>query len=76
MLRIYISKHVVSSHSALRLKISKNYKIFENCVFQAYVVENIKLVAGERRSLNIVPEMVLFPEIYMKIHYVLFSFDL
>ena len=42
-------------------------KYLKNFVFWAYDVENIKLVASERRSSNIVPEMVLFPEIYMKI---------
>ena len=38
-------------------------KIF---VFQAYGVKNIKFVASERRSSNIVPEIVLFPKMYKK----------
>ena len=41
-------------------------KILKNCVFQAYGVENIKLVASERRSSIVVPKMVLFPKIYFK----------
>ena len=40
----------------------------KNFVFQAYSLENLKLVASERRSSNIVPEMVLFQEIYIKIN--------
>ena len=31
---------------------SKNCEIFENCVFQAYDVENIKIVASIRRTSN------------------------
>ena len=42
--------------------------------FQAYYVENMKLVASERISSNIVAEMVLFPKIYINIY--IFSFDL
>ena len=54
---------------------SKNYEIFEKKFFQAYYVENIiRLVASERISSNFVPEMVLFPKIYIKIY--IFSFDL
>ena len=37
-------------------------KFFKNSVFQAYGAENVKFVASERRSFNIVPEMVLFPK--------------
>ena len=33
--------------------------------FQAYYVENIKPLAGEGISSNIVPEMVLFPKMYI-----------
>ena len=51
----------------------------KNCVFQAYGVENIKLIASERRRSNIVPKMVLFPKIDIKIFIkilIFFSFDL
>ena len=48
-------------------------KILKNCVFQVHGVENIKLVASERISFNIVPKMVLFPKIYIKV-YTFFSF--
>ena len=40
----------------------------KNCVSQTYGVENIELVANERRSFNILLEMVLFPKIYVKIY--------
>ena len=43
----------------------KTTKFLKNFVFQAYGVENIKLIASERRSSNIIPEMVLFPNIYI-----------
>ena len=43
-------------------------KFLKNFVFQTYGVENIKLIASERRSSNIVPEMVLFPNIYIYIY--------
>ena len=46
----------------------------KNFVFQAYSIENIKLVTSERRSSNFVPEMALFPNIY--IIFFFFSFDL
>ena len=46
----------------------------KNFIFQAYGVENIKHVASERRSSNIIPEMVLCPKIYIKIYVI--SFDL
>ena len=41
-------------------------KFLKKNFFQAYYVENIKLVVSERISSNIVPEMVLFPKIYIK----------
>ena len=41
-----------------KVRESRNYEIFEN----------IKLVASERGSFNIVPKMVLFPKIYIKIY--------
>ena len=41
----------------------------KNFVFQGYSVDNIKLVASERRSSNIVPEMVLSPKIYIRIFF-------
>ena len=44
-------------------------KFLKKFFFQSYDVENIKLVARERRSSNIVPEMVLFPKIYIKKHF-------
>lgn len=40
------------------------FKFLKKNFFQAYDVENIKLVASEKRSFNNVPEMVLFPKIY------------
>ena len=43
-------------------------KLLKKFVFRAYAVENIKLLASERRSSNIVPEMVLFPNVYIKIY--------
>ena len=43
-------------------------KFFKKIFFQAYYVENIKLLASERINSNIVPEMVLFPKIYIKIY--------
>ena len=46
----------------------KTTKFLKNFVFQTYGVENIKLIASERRSSNIVPEMVLFPNIYIYIY--------
>ena len=49
-------------------------KFWKNCIFQVYSVENIKLIATERRSSNIVPKMFLFQKAYIKIY--LFSFDL
>ena len=49
-------------------------KFLKKFFFQAYYVENIKLVASERIISNIVPKMVLFPKIYIKIYN--FSFDL
>ena len=39
-------------------------KLLKNFVFQARVVKNIKLVASERRSSNIVTEIVFYPKIY------------
>ena len=39
-------------------------KFLQKNFFQAYDVENIKLVPSERWSSNIVPEIVLFPKIY------------
>ena len=44
-------------------------KFFKNFVFQAYDLENIKLVASERRSINIVPKMVVIPKICIKISF-------
>ena len=52
----------------------KTTKFLKNFVFQTYGVENIKLIASERRSSNIVPKMFLFQKAYIKIY--LFSFDL
>ena len=49
-------------------------KFWKNCIFQVYSVENIKLIASERRSSNIVPEMVLFPKMYATVY--IFSFGL
>ena len=48
---------MAASGEAVRYKI---IKFLKNFVFQAYGLENIKLVACERRSSIIVPEMVLF----------------
>ena len=42
-------------------------KFLKNCLFQAYGVESIKLVASEGSRFNIVTEMVLFPKIYIKV---------
>ena len=42
-------------------------KFSKNFVFQAYGLETVKLVASKRRISNIVPEMVLFPKIFIKI---------
>ena len=50
----------------------KTTKFLKNFVFQTYGVENIKLIASERRSSNIVPEMVLFPNIYIYIYIYIF----
>ena len=47
----------------------KNTQFLKN--FQSYVVENIKLVASERRSSSI----GLFPKLYGKV-YIFFSLDL
>ena len=41
-------------------------KFLKNYVFQTHGVENIKLVANERRRFNVALEMVLFPKIYIK----------
>ena len=41
-------------------------KLLKNFVFQARVAENIKLVASERRSSNIVTETVFYPKIYIQ----------
>ena len=42
--------------------------------FLAYHVENIKLVAHERNSSNIVPEMVLCPNIYIYIYIYIYKY--
>ena len=44
-------------------------KFFKNFVFQVYDLENIKLGASERRSINIVPKMVVVPKICIKISF-------
>ena len=44
-------------------------KFLKKIFFQAYYVENVKLVASERISSNTAPEMVLFPKIYVKTYF-------
>ena len=42
----------------------------KNIVFQVYDGDNVKYVASERESSNILPEVLSFPNTYINIYFI------